>query len=56
MKKKILSVLMATAMVLSLGACGSSDSGSGSGSDGKYTVGGKEHAISQHGFGRDSEF
>ena len=35
MKKKILSVLMATAMVLSLGACGSSDSGS----DGKYTVG-----------------
>ena len=39
MKKKILSVLMATAMVLSLGACGSSDSESGSGSDGKYTVG-----------------
>ncbi len=24
--------------------------------DGKYTVGGKEYAISQHGFGRDSEF
>lgn len=24
--------------------------------DGKYTVGGREYAISQHGFGRDSEF
>src|SRR5699024_7744056 len=44
--KKILAIALASAMVLSLGACGSSDSGSTSGSDSSAASDGTEAASS----------
>lgn len=54
MKKKVLSLLLASAMVVSLAACGSSDSGSSAGGAGSSGTADNSSAAANNGGGTDS--